>query len=278
MRLATDDVKTQEQVLRGVLDMAAAVDMSQSPPYAGRRIHRMVREATGVKDAYKLIKQASNRIALELYPQLKQEIEASPDPLESAIRLAIAGNVIDFGVKSVSHEPDIDEAIQRARQAFIDPATLTQLRRSILKAHRILYLGDNAGEVVFDRLLIEQLPTNKVTYGVRGRPILNDVTVEDAKTAGLCDLVCVIDNGSDAPGTILEMCSAEFRSHFDRADVVIAKGQGNYETLSSRRKKIYFLLMVKCPIIAESIGCEAGQMIFRKGKNRSEDYLQEGVG
>ncbi|MCK5255186.1 MAG: DUF89 family protein, partial [Deltaproteobacteria bacterium] len=122
---------------------------------------------------------------------------------------------------------------------------------------------DNAGEIVFDRLFIEQLPREKVTYVVRGEPIINDVTIEDAREVDMFELVDVIDNGSDAPGTILETCSHEFQKRFASSDLVIAKGQGNYETLSDINKRIFFLLQVKCPVIAKDIGFEVGSFVVK---------------
>ena len=129
-------------------------------------------------------------------------------------------------------------------------------------AQDILYLADNAGEIVFDRLLIEQLPMQKITVVVKGFPIINDATMEDAVAAGLTEIVSVIDNGSDAPGTILEICSDAFVSRFEQADLIITKGQGNYETLSDIDKNIYFILKAKCPVIASDLGCPIGQMVL----------------
>jgi uncharacterized protein with ATP-grasp and redox domains len=134
------------------------------------------------------------------------------------------------------------------------------------QAEKILDLADNAGEIVFDRLLIEQLPTEKVTLVVKGEPVINDATMEDAKVAGLTEIVKVIDNGSDAPGTIMESCSQRFLEHFEDSDLVIAKGQGNYETLSRVDKNIFFILKAKCPVIARDLGCKVGEMIIRRNE------------
>ena len=129
------------------------------------------------------------------------------------------------------------------------------------------FLKDNAGEIVFDRLLIERLPPGKVTVAVRGFPVINDATLADAEGAGIHEVAEVIENGSDAPGTILDDCSESFRDRFDKADLVIAKGQGNYETLSEVDKDIYFLLKAKCPVIARDIGCQEGAMILKRSKS-----------
>ena len=134
--------------------------------------------------------------------------------------------------------------------ALLDADAVREFAQAAHKAQDILYLTDNAGEIVFDRLLIEQLPMDRITVAVKGSPIINDATRVDAETVGLTNMVSVIDNGSDAPGTMLEDCSRAFRDRFDRADLVVAKGQGNYETLSEVDKNIVFILKVKCPVIA----------------------------
>jgi uncharacterized protein with ATP-grasp and redox domains len=124
-------------------------------------------------------------------------------------------------------------------------------RKRAASAADILYLADNAGEIVLDRLLIESLGPERVTVAVRGHPVINDATLEDARTAGLTDLVTVLANGSATPGTVLDGCSDEFRQRFERADLVISKGQGNYETLNEVARDIFFLFKVKCPVVAK---------------------------
>ena len=148
-----------------------------------------------------------------------------------------------------------------------DNAQIGSFKEATEQAEEIFYLTDNAGEIVLDRLLIEQLPYEKVTLVVKGKPVINDATIEDAELAGLPRIVHVIDNGSDGPGTILESCSQSFRDRFTNADLVIAKGQGNYETLSNINKNIFFLLKAKCPVIANHIGCEVGSFVFRRQSN-----------
>jgi len=184
-----------------------------------------------------------------------------------AVRLAIAGNVIDLGVKSNLNESQIHEAIETCLTEPLE-GDLKQFAAAITGATRILYLTDNAGEIVLDRLLIEQLPREKVTVAVRGTPVINDATRTDAETAGITGLVPVIDNGSDAPGTILEDCSGVFRRHFAEADLIIAKGQGNYETLREVPRPLYFLLRVKCPVLAQDLGCPVGRLVLRPAWRR----------
>jgi uncharacterized protein with ATP-grasp and redox domains len=265
-RLATDDEQIHEQVVRQVLKLAAKMDISQSPPAIGRKIHGLIRELIGNKDPYRELKQRSNRLALRMCAELKETVRTSEDPLETAVKLAIAGNIIDLGVKTSIKDSEIERIINDSLITDFDGQQIEDFRNAVNQAKQILYLADNAGEIVFDRLLIEQLPAEKVTLVVKGKPVINDATVEDAEFAGLSEIVKVIDNGSDAPGTILESCSQTFRNRFAEADLIIAKGQGNYETLSDVEKNIFFILKAKCSVIAKDLGCEVGEMILRKSK------------
>jgi len=265
-RLATDDEQIHEQVVRETLRLAADLDMSQSPPAIGQKIHRLIRRLIGDNDPYHRIKEQFNNLALNLYPELEKRVMESEDPFATAVRLAIAGNIIDFGVKTSLAESDVEKTIEQSLTSHFDDNQIYEFKDAVTQAEKILYLADNAGEIVLDRLLIEQLPVERVTVVVKAEPVINDATMEDAKTAGLTNIMEVIDNGSDAPGTILETCSQAFRDRFEEADLVIAKGQGNYETLSDVDKNIFFVLKAKCPVIAQGLGCEVGEMILRKNK------------
>jgi uncharacterized protein with ATP-grasp and redox domains len=263
IRMVTPDEGIHAQLLREVLRALSEMDLCQSPPAMSQRIHRLIRELTGESDPYRAVKDQSNSLALDLYPNLKRCAEDSADPLETAIRLAIAGNVIDMGVNNHLSDEQVHESIRHALAEPLD-GDVTALKEAIPGAKDILYLTDNAGEIVFDKLLIEQIPFETVTVVVRGSPIINDATMEDAEVTGLIELVKVMDNGSDAPGTILEDCSEAFRGRFHEADLVIAKGQGNYETLSEVNKDIFFILKAKCPVIAKDLGCEVGSLVLRR--------------
>jgi len=272
-RLATDDKQIHKKVVRQVLRLAADLDMSQSPPAIGQQIHRLIRNLVGQDDPYHGIKRRFNNLALKLYPELREKILSSDDRLETAVRLAIAGNIIDFGVNGSVNESDLNNAISESLTADFDSGRLGSFQDAIEQAEQILYLTDNAGEIVFDRLLIEQLPIEKITVAVKGKPVINDATMKDAVAAGLPRVVEVVDNGSDAPGTILQTCSHSFRARFEGADLIIAKGQGNYETLSDVDKNIFFILKAKCPVIAGDLGCKVGEMILRRGEMFGDDIV-----
>ncbi|MFC1635518.1 DUF89 domain-containing protein, partial [Planctomycetota bacterium] len=252
---------------------------SQNPPAMAQKIHRFIREITGIRDPYLDVKNRFNKLALQMYPELRERIDTSTDPLETAVRLAIAGNIIDFGVNSAVEPSQVERTITESLTDPLDRESLEAFRHAISQAEKILYLGDNAGEIVFDRLLIERLPCEKITFVVKGGPILNDAVIEDAQIVGLTDMVDVIDNGSDAPGNILENCSETFRRRFDESDLIIAKGQGNYETLSDVDKNIFFLVRPKCSVLARHLGREIGSLVL-SGPNhrcfaeRSRDYAK----
>ncbi len=274
-RFATDDEEVHTAVVQNVLRLAAQTDMHNPPPVIGQQVHRLIREITGKEDPYREQKQQSNELALRLYSEMRQDVEEAPNPLEAAVRLAIAGNILDFGVNSSLEYDHAEKVIGTALDAEFDCKELSDFVDCVEQTRDILYLGDNAGEIVFDRVLIEKLPHEKVTFVVKGSPVINDATMEDAEVAGLTDLVDVVTNGSDGPGTILETCSPQFRERFDRADLIVAKGQANYESLSDVDKPIFFVLKAKCPVIARDLDCEIGKMILRQNKSVAVRFITQ---
>ena len=268
VRLASSDPAVHEQVVREVLAHAAHVDLSVPPPVMGAWLYRRIRDVTGNTDPYREQKRRYNQLSLRMLPELRRRVGASDDPFAAAVRVAIAGNIIDPGTNNNLTEAEALDALETAVDGALPGDAPAELARAVAAADRILYLADNAGEIVFDRLLIEQMPLEKVTVAVRGHPIINDATLDDAREAGLCDMVRVIDNGTDLPGTVLSACSTELRAAFDAADVVVAKGQGNYETLNDVDKNIFFLLMVKCPVVARDAGCALGDILARRCGSR----------
>ncbi len=260
-RLASTDTSVHEHILRDVLLWTGEMDLGQSPPAMAQRIHRQLRKITGVDDPYRQAKDRLNSLALGLIPGFRAEVESAEDPLLMAVRLAIAGNMMDMGVNSNLAETDV---YQTMKQALTAPffGELDMFRQATAKAQSILYLADNAGEIAFDRLLIEQISPGRVTVVVRGAPVINDATLIEARAVGLDQIVTVIDNGSDAPGTILSDCSQEFHHHFAKSDLIIAKGQGNFETLSDVPGNLFFLFKVKCRVIADQIRQPVGMQVL----------------
>jgi uncharacterized protein with ATP-grasp and redox domains len=257
----TQDEKKRESLLQEVLETLSGISYNQTPPYLGQAAHRVIRKDLNNLDPFFKIKREFNQVIKKLFPSLKQKVNDSSDKFACAIKLAIAGNIIDFGV---GHHFELMKTIDQvlSEKPAIDDTE--SLKEDIRKASLILYLGDNAGETFFDRILIEQMPPAEIYYAVRGSAVINDATSEDAYYAGLDRVARIVSNGSDAPGTILEDCSDKFKKIFDQADLVIAKGHGHYETLNEvKGKKLYFLLMVKCGIIARDLGCAVGDFVIK---------------
>ncbi|MCD6519188.1 MAG: DUF89 family protein [Anaerolineae bacterium] len=259
------DERTQHAVLVHVMAELTMMDLSNTPPEIGHQIHRLIRNKMNVDDPFAEIKAKSTREALALYPKLKELVAQAQDPLECAVRLAIAGNVIDLAqVDAPSDRQAMWASVEEIIQQPFAIGDLDLLKEKLAQTERVLYLSDNAGETVFDRVLIEtmKVPT---TYVVKGAPVLNDATAEDAIAAGIGLVADIIANGADAPGTILAHCSPKFRDTFEQAELIIAKGQANYETLSDYDRNIFFLLKVKCPVIAQDIGVPVGSIVCKGG-------------
>jgi uncharacterized protein with ATP-grasp and redox domains len=262
LRLGTKDESLHETILKSVLEIIRENDTSKPAAYTTTFIHKKIRQMLGT-DPFKKIKSEYNQVALRLYPSLKTIAEKSSDPLWTCTRLAIAGNVIDFGIFT---SVDIDGAIRKALNCQLAIDDYNNFRNVISMADKILYLTDNAGEIVFDRLLIEALTSagKKVKAVVKGSPVINDSTMDDAKESGLIGVCEVIDNGSEAVGTILEWTSPAFQRTFNDAQLVISKGQGNFETLLGIKKKIFFLFQSKCDVVSKELGLSTGSMLLKK--------------
>lgn len=258
-RLATNDEKVHRQMLDFSGKHLSSISLEKTPAENGAEIYKQIRYITGVYDPYREIKDRSIKEAKEIYPRAKEIINNSENKLLTAVKIAIAGNVIDFGMNNKFSIKDDLEHIIHQNFAFNDFSTF---EKEILKAKNILYIGDNAGESVFDKLLIEQI--NKPTiFATREFPVINDLVIEDAINSGLNEVAEIISSGSPAPGAILHLCNKEFMEIYNSADVVISKGQGNYEALSDEKRKIFFMLKAKCSVIAEEIGVKINDIVLK---------------
>jgi len=268
-RAATDDQKVQRQVINAVAAIIPQLSLGLKPPEIAQQGYRLIHQIAGDSDPFRRAKTEANQMALALYPQLKKVLADSNDSLLTACKLAIAGNSIDFG-------PSFDwgtihDIVKKAPSSHLAINDYKKLRDSITTSHQILYLGDNAGEVLFDRLLIEEfhrVAKLDVTFVVREKPIINDATLDDALAVGMDKVAKIVSNGSDAPGTILFQCSAEMLSYYRSADVIIAKGQGNYESFDEEPDNIFFLLRAKCPLLAELLRVRVGDAVLKQNQNR----------
>ena len=254
----------RQQLLDSVAEQLQQAPIDVPPPVRASRVHACVREHTHNPDPYLEAKQAATAHALTLYPRLKAMIAAADDPLDTAIRLAIAGNIIDLGV---ADEYDLEASIQRVLKLRPAIDQLDRLKSAIGQSATLLYLADNAGETVMDRLLIETM-SKPVTYVVKGGPAVNDATRADAIAAGLHHCCEIIDNGAASLGTLLDQCSSNFVQRFNKAELIIAKGMANYESLAGTRSGLYFLLQAKCAVIADHLGVVEKSIIVLEDQAR----------
>jgi len=254
VRKVGKDELFQAGIMKEILAALSTADFSQTPPKIKSLVDGIISRKTGISDLYEQDKKYSNDLVISLYPELKKQVDKSDDPFATALRLSIAGNVIDFGAYGSVNFAGIRRSLDQAMTQPLDLEAIKRLKHEIERADSILYIGDNSGEIVLDKLFIEQVPMEKITFAVRGKPCINDVLMEDAITVGMTSLVKVIDSGSGIPGTVLDDCSNEFVKKFRESDLIIAKGQGNYESLNDSDKNICFLFKIKCPVVAEDTG------------------------
>jgi hypothetical protein len=239
--------KTQKAAFSVYFNMAVAAQNSGLQ----RRLQNKFSLLSGVDDPYIEEKKISNDTALGLYKQWQPKIIQSAEPFDMALRLAIAGNIMDLGANCALDIYDSIDSVFRIGFA-IDHSAL--LKQRIKEAKNILYIGDNAGEIVFDKLFLEIMMHHNVTYAVKDEPIINDATIVDAIDVGMASVADVITIGYNIPTALSEQSSHEFRHHYDKADLIISKGQGNFEgLLPLQDERVFFLLMAKCEVIADKL-------------------------
>ena len=259
-RMVTGDAVKQKFVLDALARDVSSFLMDKTPIHYAPSIYDPIKTIANHHDPFRAMKRRYNEKALRMVALAKKEIERAPDPLLAAVRFALAGNVIDFGPNAGFDFGKEMENVQTHPFGIFDNDAFRQMVR---QTKSVLYLGDNAGEIVFDKMLIETVGKPTV-YIVRGEPVINDVTLEDAEFVGMKDCAEVISNGSRYPGTVLESCSDEFLSYYGSAELVVSKGQGNFETLSEETKPIVFLLKAKCTVVARHLGVEVGDFVLKK--------------
>ena len=258
-------VKEKEQLTSEMFGLFNTGKNGFSFPELSRNLHALFKKYSGDTDPYKLIKRQSNDQVLTMYASLKKMTTDADNPFDTALRLAIAGNIIDYGI---SDNFDLVDTIEKILSTDFAIDHAAELKQAVSKAKTVLYLGDNADEIVFDKLLIETMMHPNIWFAVRGAPVINDVTIEDARYIHMDDVADIIENGYDAPSTILKHCSKEFNDLYAQADIIISKGRENLEALIEKtNKRIFFLLMVKCDVIADALGVSKGDFVVADNKS-----------
>jgi len=260
-RMATDEEEVQREVLDEVMDILRNLEFEgEKPPEIGKYVHRAVKEITDTQDPYKKIKEEQNEEALKIYPKLEEKVENSNNRLLTAVKIAIAGNVIDLGP---GHEIDLEEEVEEVLSKELSIDNYDEFKANLEKSETIFYLGDNAGEIVFDKIVLREMQDKEIFYFVKGAPKINDAMAIDAKKAGIDEYAKVDVVGNGRLGTGPERDSPEFIERMQEADMTISKGQGNYEALSEVPANIFFLLKAKCPVIADDLGVQVGDIILK---------------
>lgn len=257
-KISTKDESQIKKILDLTGELIPNIPMEASPPEIAKIVYDEIKKMTGNLDAYKDIKLHNIKKAQELVPHMREIIKNNPNPLFEAARMAIAGNVIDFGIYD---SVDIEKEILHSVEQELTINDFDCFVEKLQSANNIFYIGDNSGEAVFDKLFIEQIK-KPVNFVVRGEPILNDITAAEAKIIGIDQIATIISSGTSAPGNVISDCSEEFLEMLQEADLVISKGQGNYEALSGTDYPIFFLLKAKCHVIAKDIGVPVNSLLL----------------
>jgi hypothetical protein len=265
------DESTKEIVVRETMKYLSEIDYNKTNPEMMSMTWRIILKHTQNQDPYHLVKQDYNQMMLTLYDDLFIRISQDEQAFEKALHLAIEGNVIDYGANLYFSKDDLVERMINACETSLALDEGEKLYTVLKKSEKLMYIGDNCGEIVFDKLFIEVIkgifPNLNIIFSVRGSVVLNDITYDDAKQIGLDQIVEIIDDGNDFPGLVIEAADGNFRRVYDEADIVIAKGQGNYEGLSQEKnKQIFFLLMAKCEMIAKDLGVQVMDKICKEKK------------
>ena len=261
-----DDPALQREIVVAWEALLATLDMHVPPPAIARLLAELVREKSGRCDLYAEDKREANAFVAGLLPDLKNRLEAERaaggDTLALALELATIGNYIDRGVEL---EFDLEKELAEVA-GEVQGEAMGQFRGLARKGSSVLILGDNTGEIVLDTLLVEELKRTgcDVTYAVRSRPVLNDATMDDARAVGMTELCRVVESGVDTPGTVLDRCSPGFLDRMRGADVILSKGQGNFESLEGLWPGIFCAFKVKCQRIARRTGLPKGSSAFRR--------------
>jgi uncharacterized protein with ATP-grasp and redox domains len=251
----------QTQTLKRILHALEKADSSLSPSEIAGDTNQILRESLGIKDIYKEEKIASHARAFGYINQLRTLIREGSDLLEQGVKISASGNVID-----IIHTSDYDlwQEVENTVASDLQGGDLEIFRQILEKVPHILYLADNVGETIFDRVFIETLDI-PVIYAVKSGPILNDALLEDALAAEIDEVAEIVETGSQSPGTILSQCSPEFQELFNQSELVISKGQANYETLDEQGDKVFFLLRVKCSVLGRSLDAPLGSLVLKQG-------------
>ena len=252
------DYEARLSYIQGVLKILAEAKITESAPELVEKVALVREKIFGEQKDFSEIKKHFNTLVMSLEDEVYSKIQAGNNIVEAALKYSMMGNYIDFGVVENVDERKLMEFLDRAPEVEIDEFEFKQFEKELETARKMVFLTDNCGEVVLDKLLIKAIcsrfPNLNMEVIVRGLPVLNDATMEDAKQVKLSDIASVSDNGTAIAGTCLERISFEARQKIDEADLILAKDQGNFETLRYCKRNVYYAFMCKCKMFADKFG------------------------
>ena len=266
-RLYLENEEEQRTLLKSIIAEIAVMDHNASAPYIAHKVHRALKEALQNPDPYQKEKRYFNQEMLRFEDDFYALVESAANPLDIALKLAAAGNIIDYGPGYDLSRDNVLNTIKDSMEKGYSQEVFVSLKATLEDTSKLLYLGDNAGEIVFDKIFIRTIkgcyPHLQIDFATRGEPIMNDVTEEDAYMVGIDDYANIINNGTDIPGTILEHCSDSFVNVFNKADVIIAKGQGNFESLyGNGYNNLYYIFLCKCDLFMDRFGARQKDLVL----------------
>ena len=261
-----DGKEKKYEFMQKTLEIIKNTEYKKTSPFLTMKVMNQLETIDQVNKDYELKKEEFNRKIMTLSEEFEKFINESQDSFLAALQLSIAGNIIDLGAFDKIDFQMVQKVIKKAKKEKLDISVYNKLKKDLESSKDLLYVGDNSGEIVFDKLFIKEIvkkyPKLNIIYSVRGSTILNDVTIKDAKQVGIDKLVKVIDSGIGIPGTDLEEVKLEFKKIFNNSDVIISKGQGNFESLSGCSENVYYLLLTKCEILQNHMNKKFLETIF----------------
>lgn len=262
------DEDKKSQYINRVLEILHEHGQTESSPWLAEKINKLYEECWGEGENYTATKQRYNQLLMSKEKEILSSINNSDDSIRECIKYVSAGNYIDFSAVDNVNEQTLDELLQKVNEENISEKEYFNFKRDLEQSKKLVYLTDNCGEILLDKIFIkcieDKYPKLKITVIVRGQNVINDATIEDAKQVGLTDIVTCIGNGSGAPGTVIKLLSEEAKQTLLEADMIISKGQGNFESLFGEGLNPYYIFLCKCELFVRRFGLQQYESVFMK--------------
>ena len=274
------DEDKKSQYINRVLEILHKHGQAESSPWLAEKINQLYEECWCEGEDYTVTKQRYNQLLMSKEKEILSSINNSDDCIRECIKYVSAGNYIDFSAVDNVNEHTLDELLQKVNEENISEIEYFNFKRDLEQAKKLVYLTDNCGEILLDKIFIkcieDKYPKLKITVIVRGQNVINDATIEDAKQVGLTDIVTCVGNGNGAPGTVIKLLSEEAKQTLLEADMIISKGQGNFESLFGEGLNPYYIFLCKCELFVRRFGLQQYESVFMKEERIKENWICEG--